>query len=333
MRKFLFWLLVIGIAVLGFFYFTSLNAKADEAKAPVVMTGSNSGTYFGTFGPKVAELLQNRKFKHIVAESAGAGENYLDVCANPRDVGLGQADILPGLAAAHPDCAGKVQVVNTIGAECLFGVTSVTDMTNIDQVADISFNLTIAVPPEGSGARLTWQNLIKTVPNLADATIIDAKSAADAIDLVKQGQADMAMFVSFPDPDNKIFKTVNDAKLTFVDMSNEAILQQTLPDGNFTYDRLPVTVANAGWKVWKGSNMVETACTKTVIFTGVPAANDRFQTTLVKMLSEAEPKELQPQVGWLQSVMNSAADTSRDKMLAAAQAAKQFAEEHGVTLN
>ncbi len=302
-------------------------------EGPKIMTGSSSGVYFGTFGPKTEELLSNRKYKHTVAESAGAGENYLNVCQNPRNVGMGQADVLPGLAAANPDCAEKVQVVNTIGAECIFGVTNVADLINIDQVSDISFNLTIAVPPTGSGARLTWQNLVGLVPNLVDATIIDAKNAADAVDLVKKGEADMAMFVSFPDPENATFAAANEAELTFVDMSNEAILQQTLPDGSFTYDALEVTVANTGLKFWKGANAVNTACTKTVLFTGKPMEGDRFQTTLVKLLTEAKPEELQPQVGWLQSVMNTAANTSRDKMIEAAKAAKEFAAENGVALN
>lgn len=314
---------------------TLVMALAANAGDLVITTGSQQGTYFGSFGPRIAAVMETRRFPHTVVTSRGTGENFDRVCTNPHNVALGQADVLPSLIATNPHCP-PIRVVQEVASECVFGVTSVNNLNNIDQVADISFNMRVAIPGVGSGSWLTWQNMVTEIPDLADAEIIEADSPAAAVSMVEQGRADMVMFVAFPDPDNTIFRAINDAGLHFLDMSNFDLLQQEV-GGVYAYDRLSVTVANARiTSFWRGATEIETACTKAVIFTGDPAHDslprgERFQTALVRLLETTDPEAFRPSVGWLQSVMNTAANTSRDAMNSAAEAARSFAEDNRIS--
>lgn len=309
-------------------------ASAQEATYDIY-TGGTAGTYFGEFGPRIQEVLATRRFTHEVVSTAGTGENFAGVCDNPSSVGIGQADVLPALMAASPTC--QVVIVNTIASECVFGATSVPELAYLDQVAEISFNLRIAVPKTGSGSWLTWQNMVSTMPLLADAQIIEVENSAAGVALVAQGEADIAMFVAFPDPGNDIFRAANEAELSFIDMSTFDMLNQQVGD-TYMYDRVEATVANAGWTFWEGSTSVETACTKAVIFTGSPDSpnlprGQRFQQSLIDLLASADPSSFRPDESWLTNAMNTLANTSRDQMMEAAAAAKEFANDNIISLN
>jgi hypothetical protein len=309
-------------------------ASAQEEEY-VILTGGQAGTYFNQFGPRIEEVLATRRFAHQVVSTAGTGENFDRVCANPSNVGIGQADVLPTLMAGNPTC--QVEIVNTIASECVFGATNVPELQNLDQVAEISFNLRIAVPKTGSGSWLTWENMVSKMPLLGDAQIIEVADSAAGIELVRQGEADIAMFVAFPDPENAIFRATNEAELTFLDMSSFDLLQQQVGE-TYLYDRVEVTVANAGWTFWEGSTSVETACTKVVIFTGSPTSpnlprGQRFQESLINLLASADPATFRPDVPWMTAIMNDVANTSRDRMMQAAEAAKEFANENIININ
>lgn len=320
--------LMTMVAIAAIVTLTSVETSAAEQ--PQILTGSEKGSYYNDFGPRIKAAIAKRRFPHELVASKGTVANHAGVCANPHSIGIGQADVLSTLSVDN--C--EIVITNVLASECVFGVTSFADLKNVDQAAEISFNLRVAYPA-GSGSEATWNNMVHLDPRLADAQPVPVESAAAAVTAVARGQADLAVFVAFPNPENPVFAAANEAGLHFVEMSSWDMLQQQVA-GEFVYDDLVVTTKNAGLAFWKGPGTVRTACTKALAFTGSPDSpnldrGERFQSALIATLKGTPAEELRPDTGWLREIMNTAAATSRDAMNAAAEKARKFADDNKVS--
>ncbi|WP_170294711.1 TAXI family TRAP transporter solute-binding subunit [Roseospira navarrensis] len=296
-----------------------------------IYTGGQSGSYFGSFGPLLLDVLKKEFFDYELKTSAGSGENIEQVLSNPQAIGMTQTDVLAFKSAQNPAIADKISIIrNDVTNECLYAVTTEANqdrLTNWGAVAGYARRVRFALGPQDSGSAQTFQLLQSFDERLAEASKVSYLDSTDAaIDAVINGQADVAFFVQFPDPSNARFERLNDAKMVFVPVVDRNILRQRFADGERAYVPLEVKVTSAGLLNWQGVEKIVTACTPLAYITGNPdmlpeGSTERLdQEEMIKIVREVPVSELQPQAGWFQSMLDDLAQVSEQGLEKALQA-------------
>lgn len=289
------------------------TAGGAPALAQNIHAGSASGSYTNAFCPQVQATLKKEYFEHVCATSQGTGDNVEKVLANPKDVGLGQFDIVAARAVEQPD---KLTVVNpNLGLECLYAVTS---DDSVDSLKGLSKRMPVALPPQKSGSTATFQylqSLDENLNSLRNITYHD--SALKAVEAVIGGDAALAFFVQFPDTNNKVFETINDANLKFVPVINRQILRREV-SGYRVYEPQEVVVTPAGLLgrlTGKKPTTVDTTCTPVVLFTGAPqqlpeGVEREDQQEVIKLLAQVP----RPEAGDWKDIFKNAVAIGKDKV-------------------
>jgi hypothetical protein len=282
--------------------------------AQQIHAGSATGSYTNDFCPEVQKTLGSEYFEHQCATSEGTGDNVEKVLANPKDVGLGQFDIVAARATENPD---KLAIVNAnLGLECLYAVTKDASVTRLK---GLSPRMPVALPSEKSGSTATFKFLQTLDSSLAELRNVTYHgSAMEAVQAVINGDAALAFFVQFPNTKNAVFQAINDAKLNFVPVINRQILRHEVA-GYRVYEPQEVVVTPSGLLgslVGKEPTKVDTTCTPVMLFTGQPGlfpegSNERKdQEDVVKLLANTP----RPSGGDWTDVFKNAVAIGQDKV-------------------
>ncbi|MBB4312622.1 TAXI family TRAP transporter solute-binding subunit [Roseospira marina] len=302
----------------------ALVAGPATAANPIY-TGGENGSYYGSFGPLLLDVLKKEFFDYELQTSAGSGENIEQVLANPTAIGMTQTDVLAYMSAQNPVVAQKIAIIrNDVANECLYAVTSEANadrLENWGSVAGYARRLRFALGPEGSGSAQTFKLLQSFDDRLGEASRVSYLDSTDAaIDSVISSQADVAFFVQFPDPSNSRFERLNDAKMAFIPVVDRNILRQRFADDERAYVPLEVKVTSAGLLNWRGVEKIVTACTPLAYITGQPSelpegTDARLdQEELIKIVRETPLTNLQPSAGWFQSMLDDLVQVSEQGM-------------------
>jgi hypothetical protein len=293
--------------------------------AEMIYTGGERGSYFQSFGPLLLDTIQGQWLEYELATSAGSGENIQHVIDNPLAIGMTQTDVLAAAMTADPSLADKVTVIrNDVANECLYAVVAPENsgrLTNWGDVRAYARRLRIATGPEQSGAALTFRFLQSLDEKLAAARNVQYMgNVDDAIAAVLAGDADIAFFVQFADPDNARFQTINDAEMSFIPVVDRALLRQTYGSNQRVYVPQEVKVTSADLLSLGGVTKIVTACTPLAYITGSPSAlpagsaEQADLEELISLIRDADVATLQPQEGWFQSWLDSAAEVTEDSI-------------------
>ncbi len=247
----------------------ALIAPAGGAAANQINTGAETGAYHTTFCPALEAQLARSKFEHKCTTSDGTADNMSRVAADPRQIGYGQLDIF---ALEAPALGGAKTFTRLRGddvRECVFAVTRNREVTNYGDIAVNAARLRFILPPKTSGSAGTFRFLqqIDTDGVAKAKSVVNAADTDEAIKLALSADDTVAFFVQFPDPDNALFKAIQDQDGHIVPVLDRVILRQQL-DGQKIYFAQETQVGNAKWM--KSGQKVVTACTPLVLFTGTP---------------------------------------------------------------
>lgn len=289
-------------------------AGGTTALAQSIHAGSATGSYTNDFCPEVQKTLKKQYFEHKCQTSEGTGDNVEKVLATPTDIGLGQFDIVAARALENPD---KLEIVNPgLGLECLYAVTADAGITSLK---GLSKRMPLALPSEKSGSTATFQFLQTLDEGLAELRKVkNYGSALEAVEAVINGEAALAFFVQYPNTKNKVFETINDAKLYFIPVINRRILRHQVA-GKSVYEPNEVVVTPSGLLaslVGRKPQTVDTTCTPLVLFTGHPSLfpensiQREDQEEIVKLLNEVP----RPSSGDWTEVFKNAVSIGRDKI-------------------
>ena len=314
-------------------------AGSAQASEPIY-TGGERGSYFGTFGPLLLDVLEGYFFDYELRTSAGSGENIDQVLANPAAIGLTQTDVLTYETTQNPQIAEDIVVIrNDIANECLYAVTSEDNVDRLGNWGDVrayARRLRFALGSENSGSARTFRFLQTFDERLASARRVQYMgSTDDAINAVITGDADVAFFVQFADTENPRFEMINDNRLAFVPVIDRAILRQQFGDGARAYVPLEVKVTSAGLLSWSGVERVLTACTPLAYITGnpdrLPDGDARLDLEdMISVVQEAPLSDLQPEADWFQAMLDDIVEVSgaglENALTAVDEAARQVIE-------
>lgn len=279
-----------------------------------IHAGSPTGSYTNDFCPQVERAIRKEFFEHKCATSQGSADNVAKVLENPKDIGIGQFDVVAAVADEQP---GRIALVNPgIGLECLYAVTR---ESGIDNLRGLSPRMPVALPSERSGSTATFrylQSMDESLANMRNITYFDG--AMEAVQAVIDGNAALAFFVQFPNTQNPVFKAINDAGLNFVPVVNRQILRREVA-GQQIYQPQEVVVTPAGLLgrlAGREPDKVITTCMPVVLFTGDPSVfpqgsdEAQDQADLIKHLAATKA----PDSGNWTDVLKNAVSVSRERM-------------------
>jgi hypothetical protein len=118
----------------------------------------------------------------------------------------------------------------------------------------------------------------------------------EAVQAVVKGEAALAFFVQFPNTQNAVFETINDAELKFIPVINREILRREVV-GLRVYEPQEVVVTPTGLLgtlTGKEPTKIDTTCTPVVLFTGSPntlpegSTEREDQDEVVKLLAKVQ---------------------------------------------
>ena len=312
-------------------------AGAAQAASPIY-TGGERGSYFGTFGPLLLEVLDREFFDYELRNSAGSGENITQVLSDPTAIGMTQTDVLAYEATLNPAINDEIVILrNDIAHECLYAVTreeNVERLSNWGDVRAYARRLTFAMGSEASGSARTFNFLQTFDERLASARRVNYMSSTDdAIAAVINGDADIAFFVQFADTENPRFEEVNDNRLAFIPVIDRTILRQRFAGGERAYVPLEVKVTGTDLLSWSGVERVLTACTPLAYITGNPEAlpdgsdAQLDMEDLIAILREAPVEDLQPEADWFQTMLDDIVEVSGEGLENMVNAAEEAAQQ------
>lgn len=261
-------------------------ALSSPGYAESIHSGSEAGSYFGSFCPQIEASIGQAYFEHSCVPSGGTLDNVEKVLGNPSDIGMGQWDVIAQLPSEQLD---QLEIVDpNFGLECMYAVTGDDSITSL---SNVSKRIPMAIPSEKSGSAGSFNFLTTLDEGLGSLrNVSNHASALDAVNSVVSGESAMAFFVQFPDTGNDVFKAVNKGKLSFIPVINRKILKQEVA-GIKLYEPSEVNVTPKGFLAsvtGKPAPTIATTCTKIVLFTGKSGLPQEDLTELVERLQAVE---------------------------------------------
>lgn len=278
------WILLAGVAL------TMLGAGDQWASAQEVLkTGGKSGDYYQYFGPPLVKVL-SRAWADVTIETSDGTPASMDyLLDHPLSFALAQGNVYADLIR-DPKYQGKFKVLPAkIGNEAVIGIMSEKmygrSHGSWGLIASHAKQVHFALAPVTSGPGRTFQELMTLDPTgLGQATRVDYLNSMDeAIKALADGQADVSLFVQFPNPQNVRFKAITAAHLHMVPVLSSAMKGLDIPGVGPAFALCTDAEVAADTRI-------NTACSPILAVTG--ASNDNAD--LDKVFREVKPEDFTP---------------------------------------
>lgn len=176
---------VISRAVLicGLLLGSSLSLSEEEAGAPaavVLSSGVEGGGYWNAGVRLQAVAAKEVALGVENLPSAGSLENLARLLdkSSPVNLAFAQADALQLYLGKHPEEFENLSLLENIGQECVFVVTSADSAMRTDADMHAAKNLRLGIASADSGIAVTFEYMASQVPELADVTVTYADTLA-----------------------------------------------------------------------------------------------------------------------------------------------------------
>lgn len=291
---------------------------AGPAAAQNIYSGGKSGAYYGTLCPAMLDGLRNEGFTPTCIETKGSLDNIEKVLGDQDGIAMVQTDAYANWAAANPDKASKLVTIRSdLANEGVYFVSK--NLKEFSDVVRLITRVKLVLPPQGSGAAQTFENMKKVLPNvftkIEAAQITYAESAAKAIETALANDNTVALFVQLPDPANANFKTIVEKKGNFIPVVARALVNQQVNGQNvYVLETRPVTEAG----LIKNAIQVTTIATPIMLVTQpaevLPAGTNARtnKEDLIKLVKGMPRDKLLPKSGPTVSLFNRAYSSSQD---------------------
>ncbi|CAK0773443.1 conserved exported hypothetical protein [Gammaproteobacteria bacterium] len=230
--------------------------------------------------------------------------------------------------------AARHTIIRRIGDESLFVFGKKETLNAIGSWLGVRENaslISIGLPGEKSGDTALF-NFLKAAEG-SPLVNIDIKMYPGRPELVKavtDGKVQLGFIGQIPNPDNPLFKAINDAGLMIM-----GVVDPDMISFGDTFRIKPVTVKNAKWFGFSGSaQQIETANVPAAILAVKPEAMEgrsaKVQEAAIKKIQGAAEADLLPKQGWMQQLANTAslkAGPSLEKVMTSMKSAADGAKE------
>jgi TRAP-type uncharacterized transport system substrate-binding protein len=261
------------------------GSEADAAADIVFSAGRKGGGYWG-----VAERLQGVAEESgltiEVRESVGSIQN-LERLADPGssvNLTLTQADALRKYMKENPGFASHIEILESIGLECVFIISATEGEIKSDQDLQDPRGYRIAIPGEQSGVAVTFDYMTNLVPGLDNAKPVytDTQAAMERILARDPSAVDAVMLVHRPKVRSPEIHLALDKPDVFRMVPVEdRHLADKLPSGETVYDFLDVPLIRLGLSTDKS---VPTICTRGKLLSSRDKMSPEVAATLKRII-------------------------------------------------
>jgi TRAP-type uncharacterized transport system substrate-binding protein len=269
----------VASAALGLLL-ASAALAAEDAGSVWIASGTPGGTYRDAYARNLQRELRGYRVFH--RETSGSGEN-LDLLADGEaDIGFAQADIYAARLKLAPQRYAGLVALGKLADECVYIAHrrqgEVRALAQLGEpVGDRPAR--IAVGPEQSGMRGTWQYLTLLDPDLAGASVLEG-SGTLALNQLLVGVFDAVGWVTDPgNLEHKLLRAVHANDELQLMALDDPGLASSLPDGTQIYSIESVAI-DSSWRPEK----LRTVCTSAMLFAR-SGANPELVSKLADLVS------------------------------------------------
>ncbi len=177
----------IGVICLAFLIFLTTLARAD-AQTPTfrLCTGSSAGNYFKA-GHHLKKLSPNVE----VIETQGSLDNLDRMLSGKCDGAFVQSDALRVYSSRNAQAISQIERAGVLYQEHAHLLCNRN--AGVNRIVHLKNTHTVAVGPDGSGARTTWEAFVLADKKLYAPVKIDNRSGVRALSAVADGSAVQCM--------------------------------------------------------------------------------------------------------------------------------------------
>ncbi|CAA0116614.1 Uncharacterised protein [Halioglobus japonicus] len=224
--------LLVGLLAFG----TTVSVSAQEsnasltAKDVVLSSGQEGGGYWSA-----AKRLQSVASKRAdlaveVLPSAGSLENMEKILddASPVNLAFSQADAAQSFLDNHPGQIEKLDLLESIGQECVFIVTSSDSEIRNEKDLRAATDLRLGISSATSGVAVTFDYMKSEIPDMGDISVVYGDTLQAMKDInAPDATVDAVMMVHRPrahSPEVE-YALANSDQYRFVELNDEMFLQ------------------------------------------------------------------------------------------------------------
>ena len=217
-----------------------------SAEPMVFASGAEGGGYWSA-AKRLEDVASGMGLEVQVEESSGSLRNLARLLdqADPASLALVQADALQQYLNKHPGDSNKVEILENIGQECVFIVTSAASAIRTDKDLQKGKDIKLAINNPDSGAAVTYAFMTTLAPEMAGTSVLylDTESVMGELQSADDAAADAVMLVHRPKEYSAEVDLAlrNPDQFRFVEVTDER-LKSELPDGQAIYRILKLAV-------------------------------------------------------------------------------------------
>jgi hypothetical protein len=319
-----------------FFWLLPLFTHAAGENVVKIAGGPKTGEYINIAGALCPALGQ--LFECQAMETSGTLDNKKRLESGQVTFALAKSNIAEEWMK-DADFSSKYTILRKIGDESLFVFGKPETLQAVGSwvgVRENAFLLSVGLPGEQSGDAAVF-NTLKNVPGspLANIEIKMFQDRPSLVAGVKSGEVKLGFIAQVPNPENLLFKSINDSGLIIMGVIDPDML--TFGD---TFRIKAVTVKNAKWLGLGGkAKQIETANVPVAIIATKPEVLEgravMLQQAAIKKIQETPEMGLLPQQSWMQELANTTtmkAGSGLESVLSSVKNAAEGAKERLETL-
>lgn len=238
------------------------GADAEQQQPIVISSGLEGRGYWGV-ATRLSEVAAELGFAVKVEESVGSLRNLqrLDDPDDPVGLALTQADALQYYLQDHPGLAGKMEILEYVGQECVFIITRSKSGIGSDRDLQQAEGHRIAIHSPDSGVNVTYEYMKLLEPGMGStrAVYMHTEEAMESL-VGSEPQVDSVMLVHRPKDRSPETQLALDRPTEYRFVSiDDGDLNDKLPTGEAVYAPLDIVLLRVDGEARVS---VKTICTK-----------------------------------------------------------------------
>jgi uncharacterized protein len=298
---------IVGVAVLLLLGLGIVVPAPSPAQAPIslrFMTGPQGGSWIPLAGA-IAEIVQKEIPNVTVTVMPGAGiANVKAIEAGKADLGFGNANSTADAVAGRPPFAGQAKNVRHVATLYdQFFQMAVPEDSGIKSVGDFRGKRLAVQPVGNTGEQMTREVMQVYGLKYADAGRVNHVSYTDAVELIKNRQADVfTLITTIPASSVMDLATgrtvriipIDEAKLKTLMQMNAGYTRLVIPKGTYTGQNADVVTMGTV------THLVASAALPEELVAQIAALLVKHQdklTAVVKDVGKTSPKAMGRDIG------------------------------------
>jgi TRAP-type uncharacterized transport system substrate-binding protein len=239
------------VCLVGFGAWISAAAQESATTDPgvVLSSGAEGGGYWSAATRLQAVAAAEVGLAVENLPSTGSVENLerlLDA-SSPVNLAFVQADAAQYYLNQHRNAAGKLELLENIGQECVFIVTGIDSDVRTDEDMREASNLRLGIASATSGVAVTFDYMVSQMPEMADIKVSYGNTRAGMDHLnASDANVDAVMMVHRPKEHSPEvdYALANPDRFRFVELGDERLTGQ-LWNGRKIYQTMNLALPGA----------------------------------------------------------------------------------------